>query len=190
MFKVAGVQYSQHGSNAASRNQREVIKRKTLALALSYVRRFPEVLDGEVLRGRIRLDKRPEFILDVTKLMVPDDRLRALVLEKRTRSENDERDRIDSIRKSDKIAVYCLDKNNGSRDAALLELNAITSRLSGEGQRVLKLEDILALRSVRRMPKKMALQFASGLGHMVYSVLQVLISTVDGAVGRLEEAQK
>jgi hypothetical protein len=168
------------------------ISRQTLALVFRYQKRFPEIVGGERWLGRMKLDKRFAFALDLSKLMIPDEQLRSYITSwydpSFTASTDSER-KVMRHKKINDIVDYCL-KKTGSIDAALAELTKLCGRLTyghEPSKTFLLYDDIFRLAKLQKLSEKEALDFREELSHAVESQLGLFSVIVTAAIDRMEE---
>jgi hypothetical protein len=163
------------------------LSRSALALTIRYQKRFPDITGGTRHPGRIRLDKRVAFIEDFSKLMIPDDKLRSLVL-KWVEPRGIEGGKEVSKERVDTIVSYCVDKN-GSVNGAFDELKAIydkvmTGHPPAHHRYLLSDLDIARLAKLQRLSDAETKEFSAELHHMVNSTRDILRQPLEGAMAR------
>lgn len=167
------------------------LSRRTLALTFRYQKRFPEIVNGKRLIGRMRLDKKVEFFLDLSKLAIPEEQIRSSVISWYGSSSSlpDGERKILRREKVNAIADYCLRKN-GSVDGAVAELTGLRKKMALEeapiGEPPLK-ADCLRLAKLQRLPEKEALDLYDQLTHSIWCSLGLLTVMLDLVVDALEE---
>ncbi len=154
-------------------------QRRALALALRYQKRFPGIVEGERVEGRIAPEKRADFIKEFARIMIDDSRLREILFDP---AESDGSKKI-------MIAAHVVGKNEFSLTKAVRELRQLASRLcfEGGGGYEERQADILRLASIRKLSPEKSEIFQREMHHAVSCSSVILCGPIGGASWHLEK---
>ncbi len=153
------------------------VERNVLALAARYQRRFPQVLEGSVVPGAVTLGAREPLLQDYARLMIPEQRLREILL--------NSKDSIEEV--SHKLVGYLLEKNNLSAEKTTAELQELFTYLGGDKKReLIHKEDLAQLASLKRMELQDAAEFIKETDHLIGTCSCILIGPIYTAIGIMQ----
>jgi hypothetical protein len=168
------------------KSELSALQRDALALTFRYQKRFPEVVDGERKLGRIKIEKRGEFINNLSKLLITDDKLRLIAMERTDTSDSGVRLDLFAT-KVDRIAARCMEKT-GHVDRAIAELEAIERRLHWPGNGLFESGDIDRLAKLQGLTPDQRDKFWIELSHMTVTAMAVLVQPFRQALKKLERS--
>ncbi|MFA6269466.1 MAG: hypothetical protein WCW13_05685 [archaeon] len=133
--------------------------RKALALNIKYQRKYPEIIQGQLIKGRFSLDKRSDFYRSLVNLSVEDKKLVAILTEPAPKD------------LGKKIAEHAMNKC-GSKPSAIEYLSGLKKRIE-ELSKENGLVDAKLLKLLKITPEEQN-KFLKHHNHMINSASGII----------------
>lgn len=165
---------------------KNTFERNAVAFALRYARRYPEEVDGHKVAGRVSLGKRVEFVAELSKLYIKDERVRLIALELTPPRVQDESARMKvALGRWNRLANLAVELNGGDREKAIQYLQGLMVGITPSFAQLIR--DIPKRVGVKD-PEK-ADQIILDVRHMLAPSFMFLSAAPEGALKQLKDVK-